>query len=301
VNENYNNLVLRYIDDLEKLLTHVSGRLLVNEQVEANLEDFQKIIEESFGYIIENLNIFQALEHDQEQFLDEPKIKQLKMMISEIEAMIEEYIQDVDKFGADEVKDVLKLAWDLKQIDLHHLSPEDIREIVDVANMLKLKKETIIIQKRKLKHYQKQLTAPAIKKLNKQIDHISLNLEQFVEQLLDIIRKLTIRSEKVIQNHTDKKGIHFIFHKQFDKLRSDLKQHFNLFREIEQLPPKKLQQVKEAYIHLDEMRKLRKNREVGRAVDKMAKLLGINRNIILEYTRDAKIKEDLNKIFQLEL
>ncbi|MHA1265066.1 MAG: hypothetical protein ACTSRS_07490 [Candidatus Helarchaeota archaeon] len=300
VNENFNNLVLRFIDDLDKLLTHISGRILVNEQVQVNPSELQQIIQESYNYIIENLKIFQAIEQDREKFLDEPKIVQLRKMISEIEHLVEGYVRDVDQFGTDEVKDVLKLAWDLKQIDLYHLTPEDIREIVEVANTLKLKKETITIQKQKLKHYQKQLTKAKIEKLNRQIDKISANLEKFTEKLLEIIKKLTSRSEKVIKNHKKKGKIDFIFHKQFEKLRKNLKQHFNLFREIERLPPEKFQQIKQAYVELDEMRKLRKNREVGKAVDKMAKILGIDRNIILQYTRDTKIKEDFNKIFQLD-
>ncbi|NVM53949.1 MAG: hypothetical protein HWN66_09640 [Candidatus Helarchaeota archaeon] len=300
VDENYNNLVLRYIDDLDKLLTHVSGRILVNEQVKADVDDLRKVVIESYTYITENMDIFQALEHDREKFLDEPKIKHLKATISEIENLIEDYIKDVDQFGADEVKDALKLAWEIKQIDLYNLSPEDIRHIVDLANTLKLKKETIVIQKHKLQQYKNQMTPEALHKLNQQIDQISINLEKFIEQLLEIVEKLTKRSEKVIKSHKTKKGIEFIFRKQFEKLRINLKQHFNLFREIERLPPDKFQQVKEIYIHLDEMRKLRRNRDVGKAADEMAKILGIDRNMLLEYTRDSKMKEDFNRIFQIE-
>ena len=108
----------------------------MNEQVHAADEDLLRVIKESFDFLAENVNIFIALEQDREKFLDQPRIKQLKKMISEVEVLIEEYIKDVDKFGADEVKDVLKLAWDLKQIDLYNLSPDDIKAIVNIANDL---------------------------------------------------------------------------------------------------------------------------------------------------------------------
>jgi len=297
VNEEYNNLVLRHIDDLDKLLTHVAGRILVNEQVNAAEEDLQRVIKESFDFLAENVNIFIALEQDREQFLDQPRIKQLKKMISEVETLIEDYIKDVDKFAGEEVKDVLKLAWDLKQIDLYNLTPENIKSIVDIANDLKLKKETITIQKLKLQQYRTQITPESLERLNTQIDQISDNLEKFLEELLDIIQKLTKRSEKVIKNHKKKDGIEFIFQKQFAKLRTNLKQQVSLFTEIEHLPPEKYQQIKAVYIHLDKMRKLRKNREVGKAVDKMAEILGIDRNLILTYTRNRK--EDFNRIFFL--
>ena len=302
VNEQYNNLVLRHIDDLDKLLTHVAARILVNEQVHAAEEDLERVIKESFDFLAENVNIFIALEQDREQFLDQEsssRIKQLKKMISEVETLIEDYIKDVDKFGADEVKDVLKLAWDLKQIDLYNLTPENIKAIVDIANDLKFKKETIIIQKLKLQQYRDQITPESLERLNTQIDQISDNLENFLEELLDIIQKLTKRSEMVIKSHKKKGGVEFIFQKQFAKLRTTLKQQVSLFTEIEHLPPEKFQQIKEVYIHLDKMRKLRKNREVGKAVDKMAEILGIDRNLILTYTRDPKVKEDFNRLFFL--
>ncbi len=299
VNERYNNLVLRHIDDLDQLLIHVAGRILVNEQVHAPDEDLKRVIQESFDFLAENVNIFIALEQDREKFLDQPRIKQLRKMISEVETLIEEYIKDVDEFGADEVKDVLKLAWDLKQIDLYNLTPEDIRAIVNIANDLKLKKETITIQKLKLQQYRNKITPESLNRLNDQIDQISSNLDNFLEELLDIIQKLTKRSEKVIKNHKKTQGIEVIFQKQFAKLRTNLKQQVSLFVEIEQLPPEKFEQIKEVYIHLDKMRKLRRNRDIGKAVDKMAEILGIDRNIILTYTRDPKVKEDFNRIFFL--
>ncbi|MHA1130241.1 MAG: hypothetical protein ACTSQI_00795 [Candidatus Helarchaeota archaeon] len=298
VDENYNNLILRYIDDLDKLLDNISGRLLVNEQINASKADIKLVLRESFGYITDNIEIFQALEKDREAY--EPKIENLKEMISKIEGIIEEYIRDMDQFGTNEVKDVLKLAWEIKQIDLFQISPEEIRRIFDLANRLKIKKESITIQKRKFQQYKDRMTPTSLEKLGAKIDVIANNLEEFIKKLLEVVKELANRSEQVIENKVkekQKKGIEFIFQKQFAKLRVDLKQQFDLFRKIERLSPDKFQAVKEAYLYLEKMRRLRKNREIGKAADKIAKLLKVDRNKILEATRDAKKKEDFNRIF----
>ena len=300
VSEDYNNLVLRHIDDLDKLLSKVAGKILVNEQVDATEDDIRSTIIESFEYIKDNMDVFEALEQDREKFLADPKIKQLKAMLSEIETLISSYIKDMDQFGTDEVKEVLKLAWELKHLDLYNLGTEEIKVIVNIANNLKHKKDIIGLQKKRLRQYKNQMTTTSVTKLNQQIDKITINLEKVAERLLDIINTLAERSKKVIESHKKQRGVEFIFRKQFSKLRVDLKQHFDLFREVERLPPDKFHQFKEAYYHLDKMRKLRKNREVGKAVDKMAQILGIDRNIILQYTRDPKVKGDFNRIFQLD-
>ncbi len=300
VEENYNNLILRFIDDLDKLLDNIVGRLLVNEQVKASRDDVKLVLRESFGYIIDNIEIFQALEKEREKY--EPKIENLKEMISEIEEVIEDYIKDMDQFGTNEVKDVLKLAWEIKQIDLYDISPEEIRRIFDVANRLKVKKESIIIQKRKLEQYKNQMTRAALEDLGNKIDNISENLENFINKLLSVVKELANRSEHVIQSKAKEKktkGIEFLFQKQFSKLRTDLKQQFDLFRKIERLSPEKFEAVKEAYIRLVEMRTLRKNREVGKAADEIAKIIKVDRNRVLEATRDEKMKEDFNRIFLL--
>ncbi|MFX1294933.1 MAG: hypothetical protein ACFFD2_08800 [Promethearchaeota archaeon] len=300
VDEKYNNLILRYIDDLDALLDNITGRILVNEQINANIDEIKEVIEESFSYLMDNIEVFQALEKDRAKF--EPEIESLKEMILEIESIIEEYIKDVDQFGTNEVKDVLKLAWDIKRIDLYSISPEEIRHIFELANRLKIKKESITVQKNKLKQYKDQMTIESIRNLNKQIDTISQNLDRFIQKLLEVINELAKRSENVIENLSKKKkkkNIEFIFQKRFTKLRSDLKQQFDLFRQIERLPPEKFQIIRKSYMHLEKMRILRKNKEVGEAADKIAHILKVNRNQILKVTRDLKMKEDFNKIFQL--
>jgi len=47
------------------------------------------------------------------------------------------------------------------------------------------------------------------------------------------------------------------------------------------------------------MRTLKNNKEVGRIADKIAQILGSDREFILQATRNLKIKEDFNRIFQL--
>jgi hypothetical protein len=74
-------------------------------------------------------------------------------MITEIESLIAEYVRDMDQFGTNEVKEVLRLAWDIKQLDLYDISPEEIRQIFELANRLKLKKESISVQRTKLRQY----------------------------------------------------------------------------------------------------------------------------------------------------
>ncbi len=300
VDENYNNLVLRYTDRIDQLMNNVTGRILVNEQINAELSEFKKVLKESFAYIIENIEIFQVLEQDREEF--EPKIENLKAMISEIENLVEDYIKDVDQFGTNEVKEVLKLAWDLKRIDLYEISPEEIKHIIELANKLKMKKESIIIQKRKLKQYKDQMTANSIKVLDKKIDTISNNLEKFLEKLFSIVNELAKRSEKVIKTQSkakDENEADFLFYKQLTKLRADLKQQLDLFQHLERLSPQKFQIAKEIYQLLEKMRTLRRNKDVGKAADDLAKILKVDRNQILEATRDPKTKEEFNKIFQL--
>ncbi|HUX99296.1 MAG TPA: hypothetical protein VMV49_07045, partial [Candidatus Deferrimicrobium sp.] len=233
----------------------------------------------------------------------DPKINQLKSMISEIEALIEAYIKDVDQFGTEEVKDVLKLAWDIKQIDLYSLSPVDIRQIFEVAEMLKVKKESIAIQKHKLEQYKNQITKASLMKLNEQVNDIVSNIDKIINHLEKIIGELAERSEKVIQSQSQiqnqqDKGVEFIFYKQFTKLRTDLKTHFEIFQKIERLSPKKFQKVKESYVYLEKMRVLRNTKEIGKAADEMAKILDVNRNILLDYTRNSKMKQEFSRIFQ---
>ncbi|MHA1650679.1 MAG: hypothetical protein ACTSYB_10840 [Candidatus Helarchaeota archaeon] len=300
VDENYNNLILRYIDDISNLLDNITGRILVNEQINASKDEIKRVITESFAYIIDNIEVFQALEKERMEY--EPKIEHLKAMISEIEAIIEEYIKDMDKFGTNEVKDVLRLAWDIKQIDLYNISPEEIRQVLELANRLKIKKESIRIQKKKLKYYKGQMTKESIEKLDKHIEIISKNLEKFINKLFEIIKELAQRSEEVIKSQSKKKKKKrhdFLFQKQFAKIRNDLKHQFDLFSKIERLPPERFQIVKETYLYLEKMRALRRNKEIGKAAETISKIIKVDRNQILKATRDPKIKEDFSKIFQL--
>jgi len=301
VEEDKNNLILSYIDDMDYLLTHIEGRILVIEQVlsKAGEQEIRNVVKESFDYIIENFEIFQFLRQDREQFLHDPKILQLKKMISEIEELIEGYVQNIDQFGVEEIKDVLRLAWEIKQMDLNNIAPTELRQIFDLANVLKIKKDAILIQKQRLTQFKNQLTPERIEKLKEQISLIVLNLERLIEQLVDIIKELAKRSESVIINQSEKKGIDFIFRKQFERLRFDLRQQFDLFREIERLPQEHFHEIKEAYLTLEKMRTLKNNKEVGRIADKIAQILGSDREFILQATRNLKIKEDFNRIFQL--
>lgn len=300
IDEDYNHLILRFIDDLDKLMNNITGRILVNEQINAGIDEIQKVVTESFTYIIDNIEVFQALAQDRAQ--SEPKMEQLKEMIAEIELLIEDYIRDMDQFGTNEVKDVLRLAWDIKQLDLYDISPEEIRQIFELANRLKLKKESISVKKTKLRQYKAQMSSEITQKLNQQIDAISKNLDKVYEKLLEIVEELAKRSEMVIETQSKMKkkaSTTFIFHRQFTKVFVDLKQKFDLFRQIERLPPKQYQMVKETYILLEKMRTIGNRREVGKAVNTIAALLNVDRTKILEVTRDLEMKDEFNKIFQL--
>ncbi|MDD1778998.1 MAG: hypothetical protein LUQ65_12605 [Candidatus Helarchaeota archaeon] len=301
IEEENNNPILSYIDDIAYLLSHIEGRILVLEQVlsKADKIELKNVIKESFDYIIKNFEVFQVLKQDREQFLHDPKILHLKQMISEIENLIGGYVQNIDQFGGEEIKDVLRLSWEIKQMDLNNIAPTELRQIFDLANILKIKKDSILLQKQKLAHVKNRLTPQRIEKLNNQINLIVSNLEQFIEQLVDIIGELARRSEIVIENQSEKQGIDFIFRKQFERLRYDLRQQFDLFQEIEHLPPEQFREIKEAYISLEKMRALKNNKEVGRLADKMAEILGVDRDFILQATRNLKIKADFSRIFQL--
>jgi DNA-directed RNA polymerase subunit F len=297
IEEDNNNLILSYIDDIAYLLSHIEGRVLVREQVfpKADKTELKNVIKESFDYIIKNFEVFQVLRQDREQFLHDPKILHLKQMIAEIEKLIGGYVQNIDQFGGEEIKDVLRLSWEIKQMDLNNIAPIELRQIFDLANILKIKKDSILLQKQKLAHVKNQLTPERIEKLNDQISLIVSNLELFIEQLVDIIGELAKRSENVIL----KQGVDFIFRKQFERLRYDLRQQFDLFQEIEHLPSEQFQEIRETYISLEKMRTLKNNKEVGRLADKMAQILGSDRDFILQATRNLKIKADFSRIFQL--
>ncbi|MHA1357765.1 MAG: hypothetical protein ACTSRC_06615 [Candidatus Helarchaeota archaeon] len=230
------------------------------------------------------------------------KTTQLKETIEEAMKLVEASMVEMDILSPESLKNALQLVYQLhvvEKTDIATIDPSKIREITDLAESLKRSKETIILQKTKLKHLETKLNDHALSALDAKLELIAKIYDEFIQDLEFAIAQLSGKGEKLIQHFGKKGGKDYRVRRKIKKEGQVLAQHVDLLKKFGELTRKQFKEVKTIYIAFQKAREEHKNQLIKKYSQTISEIVGIDRKAFLTLTRDPKLKNSLNQFFKI--
>ncbi|NVM04105.1 MAG: hypothetical protein HWN67_17370, partial [Candidatus Helarchaeota archaeon] len=286
---------------LQPLKPLSTSTLKLNEETRAII---QKDLPEVMIDTLEELHDIEPtktyIEVDEEE---KKKILVMRKTIQEVEDLLESYTEEVDKFSPNEVKGAFKLLARVHKVDIENVTPKEIREIITLAEELKVKRDIITVQLEHLRaiDIEKKLSEASLKTLESKLELI---VRYFDDQILEIqtfIEHLGEKTEFYLKEYQKKAGKAYWLRLKIGKLRIDLKDSVQFLIKFAMLADEPLKNAREYYFKMQESRKKRRNKLTGQNALKLAKLLGVEKKKVLDLTKQRELKDSLEEIFKIRL
>ncbi|MFX1450524.1 MAG: hypothetical protein ACFFCM_06765 [Promethearchaeota archaeon] len=275
--------------------------LKLNEETQAII---QKDLPELMIDTLEELHEIEPsktyIEVDEEE---KNKIMLMRKTVEDVENLLESYTEQVDKFSPNEIKGAFKLLARVHKVDIENVTPKEIREIIALAEELKVKRDIITAQLEHLKaiDIEKKLSEASIKTLESRLELIVRYFDDKILEIQTFIEHLGEKTELYLKEYQKKAGEAYWLRLKIGKLRIELKENIHFLIKLAMLSDNELKSARDYYSKMQQNRRVKKNKLVGQNAQKLAKLLGINKKKILELTRQSEMKVSIKDIFKIRL
>ncbi len=294
--QNFLPYIHKYIDKFSEELDSLTNSILKIEQKKNPNAALSEAVSNFYFNFEKKIMSFITTEEAKEFFPTDTRLEVLKQTIENFQNLIKDYIENSEGFSQKDLKDALKLSYELSILDLNEVSAKKIRQIAKFAEKLKRKKDMIESKRKKANQLTDRLNGMGTV-LNERLEEITSVFDDFLEDVQDSMEKLSTKGSQIL-----------FFKKIYDSgeteakilaTSKELNFYIGFLKQINNLPPYEFTKLKNLYIQMEKMRDLRKLREVGKTAQKIGNILQLKRKKILKITRDPKLKVSLDDIFQL--
>ncbi|MHA1301212.1 MAG: hypothetical protein ACTSO9_17460 [Candidatus Helarchaeota archaeon] len=294
---NFLPYVHKYIDRFSEELDKLTQEIIEIEK-RGNLDmELSTAISNFYFFFEHKIKSYLSTEDLEVLSPEDARLQMIKDIIEDFQNLIKYYIEHSEGFSQSDLKDALKLSYELSMLDINEVSSKKIRQIAKFAEKLRRKKENLAIKQRKIRVLSDKLDNGLSTILNKKLEEVTAVFDDYLENVKKSMERLSEKGSSIL-----------FFKKIYDDgetqakilaTSKELKTYLNFLKLINQLPHYEFVKLKKLYIKLEEMRELKKLREVGRTAQKMADILKLERKKVLYLTRDPRLKESLNDIFKI--
>ncbi|MFX1451202.1 MAG: hypothetical protein ACFFCM_10195 [Promethearchaeota archaeon] len=295
--QNFLPYIHKYIDKFSEELDVLTNDILKKEQKKNPQTAISEAISNFYFNFEKKILSFISSEEAKDFLPLDSRLEVLKQTIENFQKLIKEYIDNSEGFSQKDLKDALKLSYELSILDINEVSAKKIRQIAKFAEKLKRKKEMIESKRKKVDELTTRLNNGMSTVLNERLEEITQVFDEFLEDVHESMEKLSTKGSQIL-----------FFKKIYDSgeteakilaTSKELNYYLGFLKKINILPPYEFTKLKNLYIQLEKMRDLRKLREVGRVAQQFGDVLQMKRKKILKLTRDPNLKASLDDIFQI--
>jgi len=238
------------------------------------------------------------------QFIDDKKkskVETIKKAIAEVESLLEEYTEDIDKFSPKEIKSAFKLLSRIHKINIENVTPHEVREVISLAEELKIKRDIISAQLDHLKaiDIEEKLSEASLKALESKLELIVRYFDDNIEEITTFIRELGEKTSFYIKEYYRKAGKSYWTRIKINKARVDLKQNVQFLVKLGNLDDKSIKKAKQLYMDIKKSRRQKKRQLTGKIAQKFADLIGIEKKVVLNLTRQRELRPSIEEIFEI--
>jgi len=286
----------KYIDNFSEELDELTKNILELEK-HGNSDTALSREISNFYFFFEH-KIKSYLSKDEMEILApaDARLEMIKEIIEDFQNLIKYYIENSEGFSQSDLKDALKLSYELGMLDINEVSSKKIRQIAKFAEKLRRKKDNLAVHQKKIKALSDKLNNGLATILHEKLEQITEVFDNYLYNVQDSMEKLSERTSSVL------------FFKKVDSgdtqakilaTSKELKYYLNILKEVNKLPPYEFAKLKKLYIRLKKMRELKKLREVGKTAEKIAEIFNIERKRVLKLTRDPNLIDSLDEMFKI--
>ncbi len=225
------------------------------------------------------------------------RLEMLKETIEDFQNLIKFFIEHSEGFSQSDLKDALKLSYELSVLDLNDVSTKKIRQIAKFAEKLRRKKDNLAYKQQKMKQITDRLNNGMSSTLNEKLEEITAVFDEFLDGVKGSMEKLSDKGSSILFY----KKIYDDSEAKILATSKELNYYLKFLKQINSLPHYDFVKLKKLYIKIERMRQLKKMREVGNAAQEIATILSLKRKKILRLTRDPKLKEAMDDVFKITI
>ena len=281
--EEADDIIHKHFDKFEPELAKCSNIILDLEKDEkdSEIEDILK----SFFYAF-NSKLDQIL-------IPEEKLEILQKSLEQVKDLIQQIVESGSS-SQDELQTALKLSFELNQLKVDEIKPDDVTKIMKIANELQVKKDMISAQQNKLKSISAKLSKKNLKKLENKLSAIVDSFDSYIKNMTEKVDRLgdigtTMLFFRDYKNEAETE------HK-ITELTKILTHSIKLLTKFQNLSPADQKKARMSYKGLITNRKKKKYKAVSTHALILGNIVGMTKEEILEETRDPQIRTELDKI-----
>ena len=286
-NEEADDIIHKYFEQFEHEINKCSEIILSMEKDERSEDEIGDILK-SFYYAFNS--------RLDDLIVPEERLEILQRSINEVKNLIQEIIES-DSASQDELQTALKLSFELNQLKIDEITPNDIAKIMTIANELQIKKELIEKQQNKLKNISKKMNKKKLAKLENKLSAIVDSFDSYIDQIHKKVEILSDRGTTMLffRDYKDEAETE---HK-IAELSKSLTNSINFIRKFYALSPGGLKKASISYRALISSKNRRKKRIASMHAQILSNLVGITKEEILEATKNPQIKAELDNLLGL--
>ncbi|MHA1800006.1 MAG: hypothetical protein ACTSVY_16275 [Candidatus Helarchaeota archaeon] len=236
---------------------------------------------------------------------EKEKIVMIKKTIAEVEELLESYTEEPDKFSPEELKHAFKLLAKVHKLNLEKVEPKEIREVITLAEELKMKRDIIAAQMEHIKSLdiEKKLGEASLKVLESKLELIVKYYDEYIEEIYKFLDYLGQKTSSYLKQYQKKAGQAYWKSARIKKASMMLKENIQLLLKVSKLSDELIIKAQDYFTKLQEYRKKRKNnRLIGQAAQKFGDLINMDKKKVLKLTRESdELIIALEEIFKVRV
>ncbi|MHA1312703.1 MAG: hypothetical protein ACTSRB_02190, partial [Candidatus Helarchaeota archaeon] len=237
--------------------------------------------------------------------LDEEEKKKfmfLRKTLEEVEELLACYMEDPEKFSPKEITSAFKLLAKIHKINIEDVSPKEIREVISLAEELKIKRDFIVAQAEHVKalNLEKKLTEASLRVLESKLELIVRYFDDYINEINSFIEYLGEKTSFFLKEYQKKAGEAYWKRLRIKKAQIVLRQNVRFLIKIGNLSDEELITASDAYFEMQKAREQKKRKLTGQKAQKIATLVGMDKKKILQMTLNTELRIALEEIFKIK-
>jgi len=233
---------------------------------------------------------------------EKQRIDAIRNTISEVEHLLEDITQEIDKFSAKEIRNAFKLLSKVHKLNIENVSPKEVREVISLAEELKINRDIIQVQ---LKHLQaldieKKLSEASLRALESKLELVLRYFNDNIEEITHFIEQLGEKTSFYLKEYYKKRKSYWTRVK-INKACINLRENVQFLIKIGRLDDETIKKAYKLYQDLQQSRRRRRRFETGQIAQKFADVIGIDKKLALKYTRQRELKSAIEEIFEVRI
>ncbi len=221
---------------------------------------------------------------------DQKKILVIKKTIKEVEDLLGDYEENPEKFSPEEIRRAFKLLAKVHRLDLKKVTPNEIREVISLAEDLKTKKDIIAAQVEHLKslNIEQKLSQASLKTLESKLELILRYFEDYIQEIYKFIDYLGKKTSSYLKEYQKKSGDAFWKQQRIKKASITLSKNLIFIIELSKLSDDEIKNANKYFQGLIKSRESNQRKKTGQMAKKLGDLIGIEKKEVLQMTRESE-------------